>query len=673
MKKTNNVTLSFSPDDMCRINDTIQRMIDRFPIEIPTLEVSEYAERERVLPLGTPYPGRWSNTLTPYAVEIIDNLSARSEIQETIWIKAAQVGATASVENFLAYVISTVPGPTLYCSAKEEMLRKWVNKRFNPLIKSCNLEDKIFKQHALKAGRATGNQMFSKEFPGGSLDLVSAQSESNLRMDSIRYLILDEAGAYPWSIAGFGDPIEIARARTANWGSRKKIFIPSTPGLEGECRMWPLFQQGDQRRYCVLCPLCKKQIVLKFPSEPDDFYEGTPASLLQWETVAGVLDKSSVHVKCAHCGGRIPDRLQFDLIQTGRWVPFAEPRKELTRSYQLGRLYSLMDKWARLAQEEIEAQGDETKLQAHHNLNCGIPYRGVTQKPDIKNIYELRGNYVSSEIPTDKVLFLTAAVDVQAGKKHDPDSPARLEMEVCGHGFGYRTWSLQYKVFVGAVTDPYSGAWQAFYDYMSADGMACRRSDGFIMRPQLIFIDSGDGNTETMVFDFCERLQGAVPIKGVHDLEKSAAGKRADIVLDERGPRDRDRFREHTKYDQIYVSIYTTWYKNRFWSALKLPRQATGEQRPRFCEFPRDYPDKYFDMLVAEEKKADGSFWRPISKPNESLDLRIYNMAACDYWLYLATQAKKKMMVRGGFTREEADCTRSKHILDELARAVKRK
>jgi len=653
----------FTPEHLNRIDADIQRAIDALPEQIPKIDVSDFAEDRRVLPPGTPFPGPWRNVRSPYVVEIMDNLSVGSPVEEVAWIKCSQIGATAASENFIAYIIAVAPGPILYCTAKEDLLRKWVNKRFDPLLKSCNLEDRIFKQNAIKGKRATGNQMFSKEFPGGALDLVSAQSESNLRMDSIRYLILDEAGAYPWNVQGFGDPIAIARARTANWGSRKKIFIPSTPGLEGECRMWDLFAAGDQRRYHVPCPFCGALMVLKFPSEPAAFYQHVPVSEIKWETRGGIVDKDSIHVICPGCKEAVSERYRYKMVQNGRWVPTAKSDDPKRRSYQIGRLYSLMDTWERLVNEEIRAVEDPLLLQTHHNHNCGIPYRETTQKPDIKKIYELRSNYKSGTIPNEQVLFLTASVDVQRGWAADKTKPPRLEMEVCGHGLGYRTWSISYKVFDGPVQDAYSGAWEQLYEFIKSDNFQFPRGDGLILAPSILFIDAGDGDNEVAVFDFCQRVPWTYPVKGAWELKKTEKGRKIDHILDERTHKDSDKWRENTKNGQKHIIIHTRRYKNDLWHGLKQRRQDTPVQRPRFCEFPKDYPDRYFDMLVAEERRADGSFWRPSSRPNEALDLRVYNMCAGEYWLWLEVQRMRAAARKGGQTKEQSEYLKTRHVL----------
>jgi len=669
------VDLVVPSGQLLRVGDIIQGMISAFPSSVSKRLVTDYVEANRVFPAGTPYPGRFRTELTPYLREIMDNFSPRSNVQEFYWLKCSQIGATVMLENAIAYIIHEAPGPALYVSAKEDLLRKWVNKRFGPLIKSCNLEDRIYKQNVLRGGRASGNQMFSKEFPGGSLDIVSAQSESNLRMDSIRYLLMDELSSWPWSVSGLGDPVAIARARTANWGSRARIAGVSTPGVEGECRMLPLYREGDQRRWFVPCPLCSGRFVLRFQSEPEDFYEGVADAPLHYDAPANVLDVSSIHVVCPHCGGKVPEAARYDMIQKGEWVSTGKPTRKGVRSYQIGRLYSLMDSWARLAQLELDSQDDPLIQQTFMNHSAGWPYRETTQKPDISRIYNLRQGYKSGEIPTDKVLFLTAAVDVQHGKKNDPSKPQRLEMEILGHGYGYSTWSLGYHVFPGSVFDPYDGAFGDMYDWIQSGGMQCRRTDGFVMQPRMVAIDSGDGNTETAVFDFCSRFNGFIPVKGVADLKKTVAGQRTDIALDERGPRDRDRWRIHTKYDQQYLSIFTVWFKSMLFRSLRLTGQTTpgGELRPRQCYFPADYPDRYFDGLVAEEQRADGSFWRPESRSNEPLDLRVYNMAIAEYFLYCLLMSERKAMIKIGYTRDQADKLQTRHVIDKMISQMKRK
>lgn len=667
--------LIISPRQLRDNYERVQQIFDGLPGQVPDIKVSEYAERHRKLPEGTPHSGPWRNAMTPYAVEIMDELSVTSRTREVIWIKCSQIGATSIVENFIMYIISQVPGPIMYVSSKEALLKKWVAKRLAPALNSCKLDGRIFAQHLMKGQRRTGNQMFSKEFPGGALDMVSAQAEDNLRMDSIRYLILDEAGKYPMDVEGFGDPIEIAKARTANWRSRAKVFIPSTPGLEGECRMWDLYQEGDQRRYFVPCPHCGAFQVLKLPSEPTYFYKGFAAVTMEWETKAGRLDKKSIHFKCMECKREVFEDHKADIVRAGKWAPTAQPVDDLKKSYQIGRLYSLMDDWERIIKSEIKGTTDPSALQVHHNHVCGIPFRETTIKMDKAKVYELRGTYKAGTIPSDDVLFLTAAVDVQRGSETDLDKPARLELEICGHGNGYKTWSILYKVFPGVISDPYDGAWEDLYQFVASGNWIFLRSDGFKFTPNTVFVDSGDGENETTVFDFCSRLKRFYPIKGSKELIETKQGRKTAQMLDIATPRDRDKWRLSTKNGSQYVLIYTNWYKRRLYRAIavSIKQRHLEEKKALYCDFPTDYPDKYFDMLVAEEERSDQTFWLASGRANEALDLRVYNLCAGEFYLFLATQALQRRKLREGHSKEHCANIFAKHAIAEFVQALARK
>jgi phage terminase large subunit GpA-like protein len=70
-------------------------------------------------------------------------------------------------------------------------------------------------------------------------------------------------------------------------------------------------------------------------------------------------------------------------------------------------------------------------MRSYVNIYAGLPYKDTGSRPKLSTVIALKGNYVSGTVP-EGVLFLTAAVDVQAGSQKDPDNPPRLEMEVLG-------------------------------------------------------------------------------------------------------------------------------------------------------------------------------------------------------------------------------------------------
>jgi phage terminase large subunit GpA-like protein len=174
-----------------------------------------------VLPLGTAWPGPWSNKKTPYSVEIMDCLSPFSPITRINFMKSAQIGATSLAENCVVYWMDESPTQILYISSIENLAKDWVEDRLEPAIDSCGFRDKITSTVINKKSRRTGDKIDSKQYPGGALNIGSAQSASKLRSKSKRVLILDEVdGAPPQLSTGEGNWIDVAIARTNAWGSQ---------------------------------------------------------------------------------------------------------------------------------------------------------------------------------------------------------------------------------------------------------------------------------------------------------------------------------------------------------------------------------------------------------------------------------------------------------------------
>jgi len=666
-------TLVIPPAECARIYADLQRMIDDCPTRIPTLTVAEFAAKHRRLPRGTPYPGPWKNERTPYLVEIMECLSASSPIREIILAKSAQVGATAMIENLIAYVIRSVPGPILYCTANEKLLKKWVNKRLTPLLVSCGLEGKLVPQHVMKGQRRTGNTMFSKEFPGGSLDMTTAGSAAGMRMDSIRNLILDEVDGYAWNVDKEGDPVSIAEARTKAWKKRKKILYTSTPTTFEESHIWPLYESGDRRRYQVPCPFCGERQTLEFGySDDQDETDNGPG--LKWELTDGLLDERSIYYQCANCDEPIPESKKYEMVQAGQWEPTARSGSPYRRSYHISAVYSLMEDWATIIQTHINSEDQPLKRRAFVNTDLGLPYRELGSKPNPREIQDQAGDYKSGIIPDYQPgpLFLTMAVDVQAGRKRSTEFGPRLELEVCAHGRGYRTWSIVYKVFRGPINDPFAGAWEQMHNWAAKGGLVFHRSDGFRFSPQIIGIDSADGKVQNIVFQFCQRWNNTFPIKGFRSLKKTTGN--IDEVHDAEMYSDTDRFRERKKSGTTTYQISTNWYKKQVYQNLKIKRRAAYPQRPNFMDHPSDYPDDYYKMLTAEEQRDDGTFWKPSSRRNEALDLKVYNICLQEIWLSAQVLQAQRAKIKDGAAKEAVEkLIRTPYVLDYLERKTARR
>jgi len=624
--------------------------------EHPNLTVSEYAEKKRIMPPGTPYPGQWRNSLTPYLVEPMNNMCPQSPIRHTVIMAGAQVGKTAALENVLLYWMDYEPTAILFISATDDAVQAWATKRLEPALDSCGLREKFAGK-----GRRTGDNAYAKEFYGGWLRLASAQAAASLRADSVRLLIRDEIDGAPIELkTGEGDWMKVSAARTRAWGSRAKILDVSTPKLIDASLISEAYEAGDRRKYFVPCPFCGRE------------------QILEWERFRpvmrdGLLEDAVYECENRECRAELHNHHKTQMLAAGRWVPTARSSSSDIRSYWLPSQYSPvgMYSWCDMYRSYIDAQDNPTDpkrgMQAFVNLSLGLPYKETGTRPDLRKLIALRGTYRRGEVQSG-VIYLTAGIDVQRGSEKDPNSPPRLEMEVLGHGRGYKTWSTDYRVFRGPIDDPYAGAWEELNQWALEGGLIYRRADGAQFSPAMILVDSSDGNVTNIVYGFCGRWRSTFPCKGakviIADPKKREVGDVPGSIY------KRWRIVQIGDADQILYEVNTQFYKQQLYRKLNtIPRQPTEPQASGFCDFPLDYEDEYFAQLASEEQLADGSF-RKVRERNESLDCRVYAMCAADVFLMGIIEGLRKAAREAGATLKACEEIKSPHALSWLEQRI---
>jgi phage terminase large subunit GpA-like protein len=303
----------------------------------------------------------------------------------------------------------------------------------------------------------------------------------------------------------------------------------------------------------------------------------------------------------------------------------------------------------------LEALEDPEGLRSFINLYKGWPYKETGYRPPLESIIELRGEYRAGTVPDD-VIILTAGIDVQGGTKGDPDNPPRLEMEVCGHGLGYRTWSIDYKVFEGSVDNEDEGAWLELTNWARESGFGFHDKNKVFHPIRMTFIDSGFKTD--VVYNFTSRWEATYPSKGFQVLKprKKEKGDEAD----------RYNFIKYRRAkmagETILYEISTNYYKNITYSNLNIKRNDFPPQPTRFCSFPIDYGSKYFNMLRAEERRVDGSF-HDFNRRNEALDCRVMNICAAQAFLDAWVNDLRDFVKRQGASKEEIGKIRSDTVL----------
>jgi phage terminase large subunit GpA-like protein len=182
-------------------------------------------------------------------------------IQEVVVMAGAQLGKTEAILNIIGYHIHHDPSPILVLQPTLDMAQAFSKDRVaSGLIRSTPaLRDKVKDPRS----RDSGNTTLHKVFPGGALTMVGANSASGLASRPIRLVLCDEVDRYPTSAGTEGDPIQLARKRSATFWNRKIVMV-STPTNKGASRIEEAFEQSDQRQFHLPCKHCHHEQVMKW-------------------------------------------------------------------------------------------------------------------------------------------------------------------------------------------------------------------------------------------------------------------------------------------------------------------------------------------------------------------------------------------------------------------------
>lgn len=629
---------------------------ERIPVRTHNPDIIEYASKT-IIATGTYRGLKFDHGRAPYLTRPMWCLSPASPYNEIAMMFPAQSGKTFTANTTAMYYIECVPSEILYATSDETMAIKWLEREIVPRAAASGIQFRS--EVESKQSRRTGNTSYSKTFPGGNIDIASALSPAQLASATKRVVLGDEVDRWKIKLGEQGSVISQLRARTQAWKNQAKIFWFSTPTTEDASVIFQLYQQGDQELYYVPCPYCGTMQLM-------DFIQGRGYGLT-WEKKSGHIYKKSIELICENkaCGRGIKESSKPRMLKGGEWRAQVIPEYEHMVSFNLNGLYSFQLSWYDMVVAYEEAQKDQIKKQDFDQLKMGRPHKRTGKRVKAEKIIENMGNYKSGQVP-EGVLFLTAGIDVQEGTPGSETNPPRLEMEILGIGAGYRTWSIEYKVFKGDISDPYGGAWELLNEYAISNGFTYfRKEDGFGFPVSMVFIDSGDGSMTYVVYAFAQRWQNTFPIKGRKNIIK----KKTDKVntIDEEFQGNMQRFRQSRISDDILLYlINTNYYKTQIYSNLAVGRQEVEPQRPGFCSFPNDYNSRYFEMLTSEERLKDGSFDNG-GRRNESLDCRVYALCAGDVYLSALVDDLRLYYKGQGAKPQDLLKINTRFIIDDMA------
>ncbi len=541
----------------------------------PDLTVSEWADQERVLSSeSSAEPGRWQTSRTEYLRGIMDTFSA-PEIHTVVVMSASQIGKTECLNCIIGYFMHYDPSPILVMQPTLEMAENWSKERLAPMLRDTPALKSLVKD---PRSRDSGNTLLHKKFPGGSVSATGSNSPASLASRPIRVVLADEVDRYGASAGTEGDPVDLARKRTATFHNRK-ILLTSTPTIKELSRIEMAFLESDQRYYQVPCGECGK-------------YQRLEWKHVKWEHG----QPETAHYECCHCGEPWDESMRISAISKGKWIATKETRG--IAGFHLHGLYSPWIPIAKAVDEFLKAKASPDTLKVFVNTYFGETWEDEGEQVDNTGLFNRREKY-EAEVP-DGVLVLTAGVDVQDD---------RLEFGVIGTGLEEETWQIDYKIIHGDPSTP-----QVWLDLLLAIKTIYKNKEGKGFRIQATCIDSGGHFTQT-VYGFCKQnmRHRVFAIKG-------KGGEGVPII----GRPSRNNI---GKIKLFPVGVDTT--KSLIYRRLRILQPGPG-----YIHFPMGHDQEYFKQLTAEKiiitkhKGYPKKSFVKVRPRNEALDVMVYSMAA---------------------------------------------
>lgn len=544
-------------------------------IPAPRISLSEWADQHRVLSrVASAEPGRWMTARAEYQRGIMDAISDPT-VRTVVFMKSAQVGATEILCNTVGYYMDQDPAPILVVQPNLDMAKAWSTDRLKPMLQ----ESRTLRGKVAESGRRhSGDAMLHKEFPGGHLTIVGANSAAGLASRPIRVVLLDEVDRYPDSAGDEGDPVNLAVKRTQTFHTAK-VVLTSTPTIKGLSRIEAAWHESDQRRYLVPCPHCGGEQILEWKH-------------MRWTDY----NPDTAHYVCPLCGSTLTEAEKDRAVMAGRWEA-QRPGADVV-GFHINALYSPWARWAGLVKEWLAAQQSLTMLQVFVNTTLGETWeeRGGGLNPDALMARKTQYPTLSAGIGV-----ITMGVDVQQD---------RLETVTRGWGAGEQSWLLGVDVLPGDPGQP--GVWRRLDELRARTWTS---PAGRTVRVNATGVDTGHNTDAVYAYVKPRQAQGVYALKGSSTPGKSLLPRKPSV---------------NNKARVRLYEIGTDAAKDLIYSRL---RQT--EPGPGTYHIPDWTPETWFDQITAERplrKLVNGRWVRryelPPGRRNEVLDCEVYALAA---------------------------------------------
>ena len=553
------------------------------------LTLSEWADEYAYLSAeSSAEGGRW-HTL-PYQKAMMDAITD-PKIEQVTVMKSARVGYSKILNHIIAYHIHQDPCGIMVVQPTIEDAAGYSKEEIAPMIRDTKVLTNLVSDAKT---RDSNNTILQKQFPGGVLSLVGANSARGFRRVSRRIVLFDETDGYPASAGTEGDQIKLGIARTQYFWNRK-IVAGSTPTIKDFSRIERLFEQSDQRRYYVPCCHCGHMQYLRWPN-------------MRWQDD----DPLTASYACEECGALIPHSKKRWMVERGEWRA-TQPGNGRHAGFHIWAAYSYSPnaEWSNLVEEFLLSKNDPEQLKTWINTTLGECWEDeYASKVGADGLMERAAvEKYEKGVPPKEVLMLSLGCDVQDD---------RLSMSLWGIGRNEEMYLVDRKVIYGSPAR--ADLWKQM-DEVLMDKY--KNEDGVELKIDTAAIDTGGHFTQEVYQYVRERSHlGLIGIKGMGQKGKPPIGKPTKVDINFSGK----ALRKGVQLFPVGVDTIKTTLHNR----LKDAELGDG-----YIHFYPTITTDYFQELTAERQVLrykhgyQERVWvKKSNARNEALDEMVYAYAA---------------------------------------------
>jgi phage terminase large subunit GpA-like protein len=358
--------------------------------------------------------------------EILAALGPDDPCRTVTLAKSAQMGGTVVANIFVLGAMALVPGDILVVHPTDDNARRWSKMKLSPLLKSTTALARVFPQ---KSRDGSDSILFKERVDGrGAIQISGANSPASLSQVSMSRQVQDDLSK--WEMNSAGDPEKQADSRSRAFEFAKILKI-STPLIMPGCRITRSFREGSQEKPYVPCPHAEC-------GEPQ---------VLEWTNMLATIEKDpeDPHFTCIHCGAEIREHDMRTMKRRLEWRADNAKAKPFHRSFWIWSAYSVLQSWALIAREWLDAKGDPAKERVFYNDTIGLAYETSGEAPDWE---KLRDRAAESPYPRGQIpaggLLLTIGVDCQIDY---------VQWQTVAWGRNGQRWIIDSGIFPGHIAE----------------------------------------------------------------------------------------------------------------------------------------------------------------------------------------------------------------------------